>query len=41
VETVEFVWLGGGEPDVKLAMSVAELIRVFKPIVADVTAPAD
>lgn len=38
VDTVGFVWLGGGEPDVKLALSVDEFVLVFDPIVAPVSA---
>jgi len=44
----DFIWLGGGEPDLKWKISVSEFMRVFKPYVAnitdegeiDVTAPA-
>ncbi len=32
-----YIWLGGGEVDVKLAMSVPDLCRVFKPIIGDLT----
>ncbi|GAB5369970.1 hypothetical protein AAMO2058_001451900 [Amorphochlora amoebiformis] len=31
-----YIWLGGGEKDVKLAISVPDLCRVFNPIIGDI-----
>mmetsp|Transcript_14496 Transcript_14496/g.20339 ORF Transcript_14496/g.20339 Transcript_14496/m.20339 type:complete len:289 (-) Transcript_14496:292-1158(-) len=30
-----YIWLGGGEVDVKLRMSISDLCRVFNPIIGD------
>lgn len=32
-----FIWLGGGDPTLKLGFSVSEFIEKFKPYVVDVT----
>lgn len=38
VAQLPFVWLGGGEVDVKWRVSLADFRRVFRPLVADITA---
>lgn len=33
----DFIWLGGGDPTIKLGFSAKEFVEKFKPFVADVT----
>lgn len=33
----DFIWLGGGDPTLKLGFSASEFIEKFKPFVVDVT----
>lgn len=33
----EFFWMGGGEVDLKLGMSVSDFVRSFQPFIADCT----
>ena len=33
-----YMWLGGGEVDLKLGFHVADFIRAYKPLVLDCTA---
>jgi prolyl-tRNA editing enzyme YbaK/EbsC (Cys-tRNA(Pro) deacylase) len=39
VDQVDFIYMGGGEVDIKLEVSVSEFIKQVKPFVADVTDP--
>lgn len=37
ITKLEYVWLGGGEVDVKWAVSTKDFIRVFKPFVGPIS----
>lgn len=37
IADLQFVWLGGGEPDLKLGVSVPHFIAAFKAVVANVS----
>jgi prolyl-tRNA editing enzyme YbaK/EbsC (Cys-tRNA(Pro) deacylase) len=37
VDKLEFIWLGGGEVDVKWGVPVKEFIRIFNPIIGPVS----
>jgi prolyl-tRNA editing enzyme YbaK/EbsC (Cys-tRNA(Pro) deacylase) len=37
IADLKFIWLGGGEVDVKWGIPTEEFIRVFDPIIAEVS----
>jgi prolyl-tRNA editing enzyme YbaK/EbsC (Cys-tRNA(Pro) deacylase) len=37
IADLEFIWLGGGEVDVKWGIPIPEFIRIFNPIIAEVS----
>ncbi len=37
IADLDFIWLGGGEVDVKWGVPVKEFIRIFNPIIGEVS----